>query len=879
MLDSAVVGPRVTISNRLRRLAIGLLCLLTSDAAAEPGPRVAVGGTLRMGLGGVLLRAGIPFDYLTDREQADPGVLQRYDVVLQAAMFSDDLGLREPTCRALDAYVQQGGHLWSAQQCRPPQALAGLTSFSQPTQHPPPCSGWAFQLEPGTHPLLRLFAPSQRWEYGYHREVLRPTTQDTVLARFVDQPRFAALVSRRYGQGEVLYSGFDVAYLQGNWAPWYDDLILGILDYLSGGRATPQWSVGRAILPAPAPSPAEPAGPVPAGQQLLANPLLPDSVARLPVPASGRATFTVTGSTSRPGTLTLELSPGQAVLTSRRGRQPLTLPDGATELCWHVLPERADVVAGGQVLASLAGRFGGAASWRGAGEPLWQSCDDGLFGDDFMSEGAPSSPWQVVDGSWQLTGNQLDGRRPPFALRGADGTIATGFWFWSGPRVTLAVRPLQPGRVRVQLCRDEQGGALTAELAAGEGETRLVRHRDGQQTVLATCGRRLPTEQWTRVELRADWRLAKLLVDGEPWLDAGDPGPQFGMLGLGVEGEAYFDDVQLSCGADSWPTPAVHDAAYDKGPEGLLDRDTWAHPAAAWLPQDERGVFWHVGRFAGDLTLHLRPCQWPAGGKLVIHAGPARGEPSPVAEVTAQTTEVVVRRRDGVWSVSAGRALAQPSGAVCLGLEFHGLDLAAEDVVLEADHVNETTFDHALVDWTAAAGAWAVESRWTCDPRWAWLSGDGLRGRAVIWQKWPIAGDLVVHTLYGVKMNGSYGSEAVEPVERLRLTICGDGVDPSTGYTIEIGDHGPDVRLLRMGREVARARGVVPHWREAHNFWGDLRLERHGDTLNAWFQRRPVFTWTDPQPLGDGQVAVWTERNAVMLPYLAVYGKRGPPPR
>jgi len=867
-----------SVTSRVRRsvLLLGLACLAATSAAAEPLPRIGVGGILRMGLGGVLLRAGIPFDDLTDREQADPAALQRYDVILQAAMFSDDLGLLQPTCRALDEFVNQGGRLWSAQQCRPPQALAGLHSFEQGTGHPPPCRGWAFQFVAGDHPLLKRFAPEQRWEYGYHRMVLRPTPQDTILARFIDQPQYAALVARKHGQGEVLYSGFDVAYLQGNWAPWYDDLILGILDYLSDGKATPQWSLGRAILPEAAPPTAEPPAKEPAGEIILANPILPDSLARLPVPATGRAVFTVGGSGSRPGTMSLVLSAGDAVLTSRRGRQDLELPHGASEVVWHVLPERADVVAGGQVLASLDGRFGGAASWRGPSEPLGQACKDGLFGADFMSEGAPSSPWRPVDGDWSLTGNRLDGRMPPFALRGANGLMSAGFWFWSGPRVTVAVRPLKADRVRVQLCRDEQGGALEAELAVGDGSSRLLRRYGEQLMVLAACERRLPAEQWSQVELRADWRLAKLYVDGEPWLEAADPGPQFGELGLGVDGVAYFDDVKLSCGADTWPTPDVHDAEFDRGPEGLLDRDTWAHPAAAWIPAQERGVFWHVGRFPGDLTLHVKPNQWPAGSKLVVHAGPERGQSAPLVEVTQPATALVVRRHDGQWTVSPGKVLQQPAGAVCLGLEFHNLELAAEDVVLTADDSHETTFDRALVDWREAEGDWTVESRWTCDPRWAWLSGDGLRGRAAVWHKWPIVGDFVVHTLFGVRMNGSYGSESVEPVERLRLTVCGDGVDPNSGYTLEVGDHGPDVRLLRLGQEVARSKNMVPHWREAHNFWGDVRLERHGAMLTAWFHRRPMFSWTDPQPLGDGQVAIWTERNAVMLPYVAVYGRRVP---
>jgi len=65
-------------------------------------------------------------------------------------------------------------------------------------------------------------------------------------------------------------------------------------------------------------------------------------------------------------------------------------------------------------------------------------------------------------------------------------------------------------------------------------------------------------------------------------------------------------------------------------------------------------------------------------------------------------------------------------------------------------------------------------------------------------------------------------------------------------------------------------------WREIHNAWYDLRVERRGATIQVWFHGRPLFAYADPKPLPDGHVALWTERNGLVTPYVALYGRLAP---
>ncbi|NUQ01804.1 MAG: hypothetical protein HUU35_18315, partial [Armatimonadetes bacterium] len=106
-------------------LALLLLLVVAADISAAPLPTVGIGGALRLGFGGALRRAGIPFDYLTTAEQCDPDALRRYDLVLMADLMERYEPWRDDAMLALDSYVMGGGRLLCQPGARLPRAMAG----------------------------------------------------------------------------------------------------------------------------------------------------------------------------------------------------------------------------------------------------------------------------------------------------------------------------------------------------------------------------------------------------------------------------------------------------------------------------------------------------------------------------------------------------------------------------------------------------------------------------------------------------------------------------------------------------------------------------------------------------------------------------------
>jgi hypothetical protein len=502
------------------------------------------------------------------------------------------------------------------------------------------------------------------------------------------------------------------------------------------------------------------------------------------------------------------------------------------------------------------------------------------FTDDFTAAGALSNAWQVREGTWALTGQTpAISRTPGFALRGERGLISAGSWCWSNYGLTFAAQADTATAVVCQIGRWDADNALELRLTVGSpGTATLLERRGGQLVTLAAAAANAPAHQWLKVRLAPLGGQVVAELDGKRLLAAAAP-PRLGALALGAEGgAALFDDVEAA-DADLPPQlPQVHPATFDKGRDGLLDHDTWSAPAAAWLPCGAAGRFEHVGRFAGDLSLRLPLRPTAADGALTLHAGPERGQDAPL--LTARGPgELRLTRSAGRWQASLdGRSLpvaSQPGGAVCLGLELKDLALSPAEIELRAAGVAEYLFNRAPADWWQAGGQWRVASRWTCQPQWSWLAGGSQGGVAAFWHKRAVVGDVVVEAPLSVLMRGGYGEPGSEPFERLRLSVCGDGQDPWSGYTLEIGGEGQSCRLYRGKEPVAQVAGALPAWREIHNAWYDTRLERHGAQVTAWFHRRPLLTFHDPRPLSDGKVCLWTERNVLVTPYVAVYGLTG----
>jgi len=129
-----------------------------------------------------------------------------------------------------------------------------------------------------------------------------------------------------------------------------------------------------------------------------------------------------------------------------------------------------------------------------------------------------------------------------------------------------------------------------------------------------------------------------------------------------------------------------------------------------------------------------------------------------------------------------------------------------------------------------------------------------------------------VEVYLGVKMK--YDDMKEDESQRFRdlnLSICADGKTPKSGYTVQRATHidGNKVTLLlRNGVEVARstkAEDLLPPWKTGHRQWFAIRMEKRGAELRVYLDNHLSFTYTDPEPLPGGYVAVWTKDNGIML--------------
>jgi len=581
---------------------LSALLLLCALAAGAP-PRIGLVGGHRVGYGGVLLRAGLPYRYLDIRESCDLAALREYDVLLASNVWSKTEPWADDSIQAVETWLHEGGQALLSMGFVPKDALPLKGRKYHNGPKPPEETGLSFALVPGQHGFLKRFAPRQAWPYGSSANRYEVDDSITVLARFTEGELAGspALVARQYGHGEVLYAAIDLAYVQGNWFANFDDLILGAVDYLTAGRATPAFAPGQPDEPVDEATPVKDAAPV----------TVPDGFVELgAAPAGGyalRATLDGPRRLRLDSGLALELQAGQAELRGP-GRQParVALPTGLGDVIVFRRPARLDLLVHGSSVAGwdqLPPPAGGCTADRAAGL-VYQPCEPPYFGDDFTRDGALEAPWQRGSGLWRLTGTGPPYiRSPSFALRGRDGWLTAGEWFWSDYELAVSVRPQTARHLRLRI--GGQGGQPGYEFRVPAEQGNATLTRLGPRAAPLDEGEgAAPIGQWTQLSLALIDGQVTAAIDGRTVLEARDDTRLCGGIGLGIDGgEAFLDDLVVQRPDPSSALAEVHPSSYDRGPDGLMDRDTWSHPAAAWVPDPETGVLWHIGRFAGDLQL------------------------------------------------------------------------------------------------------------------------------------------------------------------------------------------------------------------------------------------------------------------------------------
>lgn len=219
-----------------------------------------------------------------------------------------------------------------------------------------------------------------------------------------------------------------------------------------------------------------------------------------------------------------------------------------------------------------------------------------------------------------------------------------------------------------------------------------------------------------------------------------------------------------------------------------------------------------------------------------------------------------------------------------------GLPIDPGLVELTTYQVKDYTFSEAPSEWLITAGTWATTSRWTCSPQWSWYGGYARGGPAAIWTKEEFAGDQVVEAYFGFIMGLegaqlTYGNvpNAYKGGNDVCLTLCGDGANPSSGYSFIIGGEGNTVTRIMKGTQVLaetrQPEALFYDWKQGqprnlyqwHRHWWTLRAVKRGTRLELWYEGKLVVQADDPNPLPCGRTAVWVYDNGILIPRIRIY--------
>lgn len=226
--------------------------------------------------------------------------------------------------------------------------------------------------------------------------------------------------------------------------------------------------------------------------------------------------------------------------------------------------------------------------------------------------------------------------------------------------------------------------------------------------------------------------------------------------------------------------------------------------------------------------------------------------------------------------------LAPPvRGGTRVAVDTGALPIDIGSVDLLSSNVYDYTFSESPSDWFALSGLWNVTNRWTCSPQWSWEGGYAEDGIAMLWNKREFVGDITVEAYRAFKMGLGVINSYKNPND-LNITLCGDGANPSSGYSFMVGaDRNGDTRIMKGDKILASTSdpsALLPLFEDGypstydfHRKWWSLRARKRGNQLELYLDEKLVLQATDPDPLPGGRVGMWIYDNGTVISRVKLY--------
>ena len=535
------------------------------------------------------------------------------------------------------------------------------------------------------------------------------------------------------------------------------------------------------------------------------------------------------------------------------------------------------------------------------------------FREDF--ETSCAGRWDHLGGEWRRVRAEKGDGAGTWAMdvcAEEPARAVTGDRSWRNYTLSAAVEPTWQGAVGLLFCYLDSANhyACRWHRAGREATVTLSKVEAGEEEILGrrtlSAGHGTPNGRdggaWLEPSVRVQDGHIVARVDGAPVLEAFDTTFARGRVGVLAEDceTAVFDDVCVRFNGALPPLlPAEQAFAHEQS------MSTWAGAGSDWdtrgyrLADDSTHSFrWHRAHCHGDVVLALLIPELMGERRsvsLVIGADATVPESGCRLDVErtgagwlatmAEDGEVLQQRpldelsrldratlrRAGTFVIASvnGTEIARHRAAridgARVGYAVLGAELDWERARVFTGNVHNELFRSAPSRWRVSGGAWEVTNRWECDDRWSFFSGKS-ESLAAVWHKQRFAGDLVVEFYAGIKMDSDRG-DAYQYAADINLTLCGDGRDLTSGYSFLFGGwDNSRTAIVRRDKIVAQTtKYVIPREKSIHRHWFHIRVVKRGGTLEYSIDGKQVLAYTDPDPLPDGQLALWTYNNGLML--------------